>query len=363
MYLAGKKIRVYNGVNVYRRNSMEFFPAPDFGSDDEDEPLTPAQLPGVPVERPFFAFQDRLFDTPCPISLAYDSQHPVYATSSCHVFIARTVHDPPSFYALKSSTYVSRIRREFNTYQHLGDHPTIVKCYDMWMSHGSAFLQLELAERGSIRRELFEYSRSQIWTIFSHVITALAFLHGQGLMHLDVSPANILETSKGVFKLADFGTALRIGEFTEDCEGAGPYVSPEALAFPGGAHPVGAATDVFSFGVVMMELVGKKLAPRGSSPGYTNLRRGEYDLGFIDPEFDFVRQMLDPDPGKRPTSGELAQMERVKEEMEKCQNMEDVIDEPVVLKTPTAPTVRRPPETPYLKKYSGGRRIMFDDEF
>ena len=341
---------------------MDLFPAPDFESDDE-ELISPAQLPGVPVERPFFTMRDRVFDTPCQRSLQYDSGHPVYSTPSCKVYIARTLADPPIFYALKASTYVRRIRHENEMYQMVGDFPTIISCFDMWMSKGSAFLQLELAEMGSIRQRLFEYTPAQVWAIFAHIASALDFLHSKNVMHLDVSPANILE-SGGVFKLADFGTALKFGEFAEDCEGAGPYVSPEALAYPSGRHPVGAATDIFCFGVLMMELLGKKLAPRGASSGYPALRRGEYDLGFISEEFAFVKDMLNPDPSRRPTAAALCRMPRVRAEMKLIAKDGGQLSPPAAAATPVAPTNKLPPETPYAARYSGkGRRIMFDDEF
>ena len=341
---------------------MDLFPAPDFGSDDEDT-IPPAQLPGVPAEHPFCTMRDRVFDTPCQRLLRYDSSHPVYSTPSCKVYIARTTTDPPTFYALKSSTYVRRIRHESEMYQAVGDFPTIISCYDMWMSKGSAFLQLELAEMGSIRQRLFEYTTAEIWAIFAHIISALEFLHSKSVMHLDVSPANILE-SGGVFKLVDFGTALHFGEFAEDCEGAGPYVSPEALAYPSGSHPVGAATDIFSFGVVMMELLGKKLAPRGASSGYPALRRGEYDLGFITEEFAFVKEMLHPNPSQRPTAAVLCRMPRVRQEMKRIEKATEKKPAVPATATPVAPANRMPPETPYAARYSGkGRRIMFDDEF
>ncbi|KAH0793837.1 CAMK family protein kinase [Histomonas meleagridis] len=98
---------------------------------------------------------------------------------------------------------------------------------------------------------------------------ALQILHSHELMHLDVSPGNILMTNDGHFKLADFGTLTKINHFTEGDEGAGPYVSPEALAYPNGIHLVTTATDIFlvleSF---LMEAVTGKNAPRGGSQSY-----------------------------------------------------------------------------------------------
>ncbi|KAH0802951.1 CAMK family protein kinase [Histomonas meleagridis] len=138
---------------------------------------------------------------------------------------------------------------------------------------------------------------------------ALQILHSHELMHLDVSPGNILMTNDGHFKLADFGTLTKINHFTEGDEGAGPYVSPEALAYPNGIHLVTTATDIFSFGVVLMEAVTGKNAPRGGSQGYAKLRKGEIGVGHgiyqtnCTPELrDLINSMMRPNPSERPSA-------------------------------------------------------------
>lgn len=350
---------------------MEFFPAPDFESDDSDVVEGEGEVEAVPkgiVECSFYGMDERQFDTLCPVPLKYDSRRPVYSTSSCQIYIARTIQDPPKYYALKSSQYVRRMRQEDEIRQVVGAFPTIISYHDTWMSKGQLFIQLELAKEGSIKQRLFEFTRDQIWLIFSHVINALQFIHSKRIMHLDVSPANILQTEqsgKSVFKLTDFGTALKFGDFSEGSEGAGPYVSPEALSYPHG-HAVGPATDIFSFGVVMMELLSKKPAPRGDNKKYELLRRGDIDFDFIDDEFDFVRKMLDPNPENRPTADELANLPRVRAEWGKILELGDRTETgaySVRLETPKTPRKqnhRIPPETPYAQRYGSKRRIELE---
>ena len=357
------------------------FPLPDFGDDDEQDIKggSPA-ISGLPDENPFVGRSRFSFNHPTSRNLMYDST-PIYSTSSCRVFIARNSIEPPTFYALKSSMFVRRIRYEFDFYQKIGSHPTIISCYDMWIQTGCAFLQLELAPLGSIRRELFQFNNDQIWMIFSHIVYALSKIHSSGYMHLDISPSNILHCQRdakmasivngcsvrsSVFKLADFGTALQFGAFDEDCEGAGPYVSPEALAYPHTEFKVGAPTDIFSLGVVMMELVTKKLAPR-ENRNYENLRNGTFDLSIIPKEFDFVAKMLNPNPEKRPTAEQLLNIKRVSQEIKKLTSSKGkgkIISGNTDLKavTPVVPTNKLPPETPYSSKYSVKRKIIFDDD-
>jgi serine/threonine protein kinase len=342
------------------------FPLPDLHGWDGDSP--PEAL-DIPVERPFCTFQTHTFNEVCPRNLKYDSVHPVYSTKSCQVYIACTLVDPPDYYALKESSFLRRIRSEYEIYQLVGRHPTIISCYDTWMQRGSAVLQLELAAKGSIRRELFSFSGDDIWPIFSHIISAIGNLHSKGIMHLDVSPANILQTVCGtgyvIYKLADFGTSLALGSFREECEGAGPYVSPEALAFPHTEYSVGFPTDIFSFGIVLYELITHKLAPR-SGPGYQAIRDGTFDLREIPGELAFIPSMLDPNPGKRPRAADLLEIPRVKQELDEIgkNSAPKVVPVPDIMKTPVVPSHRLPPETPYAKRYGNqkGRKLLLDDE-
>jgi membrane-associated tyrosine/threonine-specific cdc2-inhibitory kinase len=132
-------------------------------------------------------------------------------------------------------------------------------------------------------------------------------------MHLDVSPGNILR-GQGLFKLADFGTLTQIEQFEEGKEGAGPYVSPEALDFPRGRFPVSTQTDIFSFAVVLLEVLTGKWAPRGGSLSYSSLRSGLIGIGSkgyecnCSPEMmTLVNQMLSIDPSQRPTAESLVE--------------------------------------------------------
>jgi serine/threonine protein kinase len=132
-------------------------------------------------------------------------------------------------------------------------------------------------------------------------------------MHLDVSPGNIL-ISGSSFKLSDFGTLAQIGHFEVGMEGARPYVSPEALAFPQG-HPVTEETDIFSFGLVLLEEATQIPAPRGGSPHYSGIRSGYVKIGMgpyrcscTRTLIDLINAMIDPDPSRRPTAWQLVEI-------------------------------------------------------
>lgn len=97
-----------------------------------------------------------------------------------------------------------------------------------------------------------------IWKLIHDIGSALYVIHNSGYLHLDVSSSNILMTNNIVFKLGDFGTLCEFGNFQTGMEGAGPYVSPEALLFPGNEFEkiyVSEKNDIFSFGLVLLEAV------------------------------------------------------------------------------------------------------------
>ncbi|KAK8842397.1 hypothetical protein M9Y10_025980 [Tritrichomonas musculus] len=299
---------------------------PDF-SDGDDTELIEEKLPifsNLPFEKPFISRSSFNFTkSTSKNNITIDVNHPIYTSSSCGVFISKDDSNPPFYYAIKSSSFVSRLKREFDIYELINRHPSIITCYDMWIDEEKAFLQLELSPKGSIRKNLFSFNNDQIWQIFSHIIFALKKLHSIGYIHLDVSPSNILQCrspddSFDVYKLSDFGMSIPIGSFEEDCEGAGPYLSPEALLFPDTEFEVGPQADIFSFGVVMMELVSKKLAPR-NSVNYRALRNGSFDFSAlqIPEEFSFIKNMMDPDPTKRPSTEQLLSMTPAKKEIDK----------------------------------------------
>ncbi|EAY07822.1 CAMK family protein kinase [Trichomonas vaginalis G3] len=181
-----------------------------------------------------------------------------------------------------------------------------------------AYLQMELAEFGSIRPRYLKLPTQEIWKVFAHIISAVAYIHSKSYMHLDISPSNILQCSHpivgNIYKLADFGTTLPVDNFKEDFEGAGPYVSPETLQYPNTEYPVSSPTDIFSLGVVLLEMVTRKYAPR-AFPAYGDLRSGKYDFSKIPKEFSFISQMLAPNPMERPTAEQLLKLDGVQREL------------------------------------------------
>jgi len=79
----------------------------------------------------------------------------------------------------------------------------------------------------------------------------LAFLHGEGILHRDLSHNNVLIDETGMAKITDFGKAKPITNVLATSGTIGTYLWMPPEAFNGGYCP---ASDIFSFGILMWEM-------------------------------------------------------------------------------------------------------------
>lgn len=162
--------------------------------------------------------------------------------------------------------------REAELAQHL-HHPDVVAVLDLGTDDGGApYLVLELVDGCTLQRLLddaADHGRALPIAAVLHVVgriaAALAYVHGArdasgallGLVHRDVTPANILLGRDGAVKLTDFGIA-RAAALGSDTlpgfiKGTVRYLAPEQAA----GRPVDARADVFALGLVLRRaLVG-----------------------------------------------------------------------------------------------------------
>ena len=288
---------------------MDYFPVPDFGTDDFC--YEPEMHCMEPISAKTFTAEE--YDSLCTNQgLVVDTMTPIKCTANSTVYAAKSPSDGKKW-AVKLTEKKKTIEQEFAKRKCLCDSPYLLKSVALRQSPRKALLQMELCENGDIRD--LKLTEDDVWKLIHDIGHALAIIHRSGWMHLDVSPGNILIGSN-CFKLSDFGTLAPIGSFEEGMEGAGPYVSPEALQFP--AAPVTPQTDIFSFGVVLLEAITGLPAPRGGSSLYLSLRNDELKLGIgrYAPECSdelktVINAMLARDPNMRPTAEQLCMLPKV----------------------------------------------------
>jgi serine/threonine-protein kinase len=167
---------------------------------------------------------------------------------------------------------LDRMAREREILSRL-EHPNIARLYDTGLTDdGQPYLALEFVEGQHINDYCAHHALgvSERLRLFLQVLDAVAHAHARLIVHRDLKPSNILVTDAGEVKLLDFGIAklLTGGEAPETQLtelGGRPltpeYASPEQRA----GQPLTIASDVYSLGVVLYELLTGSRA--GSAAG------------------------------------------------------------------------------------------------
>jgi eukaryotic-like serine/threonine-protein kinase len=170
--------------------------------------------------------------------------------------------------------YLARFRIEAEAVARL-QHPNIVQIYDIGEVQGEPYLALELLEGGSLadRTRQAPHSPAEAARLTETLARAVHYAHGLGIIHRDLKPTNVLLTASGTLKISDFGLAKRL----DVAPGAAPTVTQTGgfIGTPGylapeqseaRSSPVGPATDVFSLGVILYELLTGRPPFLGATP-------------------------------------------------------------------------------------------------
>ncbi|MFE7974627.1 serine/threonine-protein kinase [Streptomyces shenzhenensis] len=138
-------------------------------------------------------------------------------------------------------------------------------------------------------------------------MSRLSAIHVEGIVHLDLKPANVLLTEDGP-RVIDFGIAQieRLTEPRRGFAGTYAYASPEQLREQPTFTP---ASDVFSLGTVLARLaLGRSPWGQDTPSVVANVRAGPPDLAGLPGDLaEVVRSCLHLDPDRRPTAGEVAE--------------------------------------------------------
>src|SRR5438093_3638613 len=147
------------------------------------------------------------------------------------------------------------------------NHPNIAGVYDVLESPDGAHIVMEYVRGDTLASRLRDgpLPPAQVLEIAIQLADALAEAHSLGVVHRDLKPGNVVLTPKGNVKVLDFGlaqvravepssTPIRSSrDFTLDGRqiGTPPYMPPEHLM----GDPVDARGDIYSFGVMLYELL------------------------------------------------------------------------------------------------------------
>jgi eukaryotic-like serine/threonine-protein kinase len=139
-------------------------------------------------------------------------------------------------------------------------HPNIVSIYELGLDEGRPYIAMEFLQGWDLRELIARHQElglRQKVSIALQIARALEHAHKHGVIHRDVKPANIRLLPDGTVKLMDFGIAKILSDALPQLTRSGvvvgtvSYMSPEQLR----SRPLGPASDIFSFGVVLYELL------------------------------------------------------------------------------------------------------------
>jgi hypothetical protein len=203
----------------------------------------------------------------------------------------------------------ARVLREVQAAAALS-HPNVVALYDYFADGERSYLVWELVEGEPLSVLRDELDDAEAVGVMAQTLDAIAHAHGQGVVHRDVKPQNIMLDEHGRAKVMDFGIARLNDTDTLTAEGdmlgTVAYMSPEQAA----GHRVGPATDVYSAGVVLFELLAGRSPVRGATTAETlsNIMSGRaLTLEELRPDLprelaDAVGVAMAPAPADRPTA-------------------------------------------------------------
>ena len=187
--------------------------------------------------------------------------------------------------------------REFFTLRSV-QHPSLPTVFDFHsdLGDGRAGYTLEVVNGDTIDHWSRSASPEDLHRVFVDVLRALAHIHGQGLVHGDLHPQNILVCQKedGRVDVKVLDLSPTDDERLEHA--AMPFLAPERLA----GEPASAASDLFSFGVCMYQLITGMLPyPDYPHIDISSFPKASEKLGRL---HDLVTALLSPQARQRPAS-------------------------------------------------------------
>lgn len=185
-------------------------------------------------------------------------------------------------------------------------HPNIANLYFTFSDPQNLHFVLEFCPHGEIldhirKHKCFSFEVGQFYA--AEIISALEFMHGQGVAHRDLKPENILLGEGMHAKIVDFGTARDLGNDrsarSKSFVGTAEYVCPELLV----VKEAGLSADLWSLGVMLYQFFAGR--PPFKAPSeylifqMIQSRDFIYPNNFPDVAKDLIDQLLELDPDKR----------------------------------------------------------------
>jgi serine/threonine-protein kinase len=202
-------------------------------------------------------------------------------------------------------------------------HENVVRTLAQGIQHGRYYLVMEYLRGGNVA-QLLRSSSPQLAgrrvAVIRDAGRGLAYVHGQGIIHRDMCPRNVLLSGRGVPKLIDFGVSAERGDRIRNTgtrTGRPAYMAPELIR----SNHFDERTDIYAFGMSLYEMCTGRRPLRGNEDTFqalaaalnTEVPPPSTMRPSIDPRLEkLIMRALDPRPQRRFPSMDLL-LERLEE--------------------------------------------------
>eukprot|EP01129_Flabellula_baltica_P007562 TRINITY_DN2962_c0_g1_i2.p1 TRINITY_DN2962_c0_g1~~TRINITY_DN2962_c0_g1_i2.p1 ORF type:complete len:263 (+),score=67.62 TRINITY_DN2962_c0_g1_i2:681-1469(+) len=170
------------------------------------------------------------------------------------------------------------------------NHPGVLKCFDVFEDDDRVYIIMELVEGSELFDRIVDkgnYNEKDTVNLTKQILSAVGYLHENGIAHRDLKPENLLCSGFGkneIVKIADFGLSKIFSgeEVLKTSCGTPGYVAPEVLL----ADSYDKAVDLWSVGVITYIMLS------GYSPFYAEEDNVMFEL-IMNAEYDFDDETWD----------------------------------------------------------------------
>ncbi len=251
------------------------------------------------------------------------------------------------------------------------NHPNVCTIYDILEEGGQQFIVMEYVDGVTLRekiagaRDATTLQLSDTLTSAIQIGEALQEAHSHGIVHRDVKPENIMINRKNQVKVMDFGLAKLKGSLkltkTSSTVGTLAYMAPEQIQ----SGEIDARSDIFSFGIVLFEMVTGRLPFRGEHEAalvYSIVNEEPEPIERYRPDLspllsNIIQRSLEKDPNDRyQSAGDMVI------ELRRVQKRTTKVSRGLSVEAPAVSTALASPEVPVRKKGTGeksSKKIMW----